>query len=134
MLTSDGSTVTSTTVPELNSTQEEADTRMLLHAQHSSAQYGSILLRCSDTDVLVLCVAHASSIAARIFMQTGGKGPNRILDVSTIAEKLGPQSCSALLGFHAVTGCDSTSSFFRIGKKKTFQLEHLPALVDILLQ
>ena len=35
---------------------------------------------------------------------------------------LGPIMCSALLGLHCFTGCDSVGAFKRKGEKKTFQL------------
>ena len=47
---------------DLFSIQEEADTRIILHALHADEQFGMssvkgrIIIKCSDTDVLVLCV------------------------------------------------------------------------------
>ena len=35
-------------------------------------------------------------------------------------EALGEKMCSSLPGFHAITGCDSTSSLAGIGKKKAW--------------
>ena len=95
---------------------------MLLHAQHAASSYESVILHSSDTDVLVLSIAHSVTISARLFMRSVGRSSPTTIDVSAIAKKLGPQLCSALLGFHAVTGCDSTSSFFRIGKKKAWKV------------
>ena len=45
-------------VAELHSTQEEADTRLLLHALHS-ARTGSkaVIVTAEDTDVMLLCFA-----------------------------------------------------------------------------
>ena len=33
-----------------------------------------------------------------------------------------PGICEALIGFHSLTGCDFTSSFYRKGKKKSFEI------------
>jgi hypothetical protein len=47
---------------DLFSIQEEADTRIILHALHADEQFGKssvkgrIIIKCSDADVLVLCV------------------------------------------------------------------------------
>ena len=47
---------------DLFSIQEEADTRIILHALHADEQFGKssvkgrIIIKCSDTDVLVLSV------------------------------------------------------------------------------
>ena len=37
-------------------TQEEADTRMILHAKHASDCYRGIFIHISDTDVVVLAI------------------------------------------------------------------------------
>ena len=48
--------------PSLSSTQEEADTRIILQSLHADSEFGArnvkgrIVIRCSDTDVLVLCI------------------------------------------------------------------------------
>ena len=40
--------------------------------------------------------------------------------MSEIANKLGSTICESLPASHALTGCDSTSSLYRIGKKSAF--------------
>ena len=49
---------------ELRSEQEEADTRLLLHAQRAAneQQYKSIIVSSEDTDVRILCLAFLFSI------------------------------------------------------------------------
>ena len=55
-----------------------------------------------------------------------GSGNNRrYIGVSTLAsllEKNQPGVTEALIGLHALTGCDFTSCFFRKGKVKPFQM------------
>lgn len=46
--------------PELFSTQEEADTRILLHAIHLARAHSRIIVRCDDTDVLVLLIYYCA--------------------------------------------------------------------------
>ena len=46
-----------TEVEQLNSDHEEADTRMLLHAQHASAFTENTVIKSPDTDVFVIAVA-----------------------------------------------------------------------------
>jgi len=41
---------------EMFSSQEEADTRLVLHAIKLSRDHQRIIIRCDDTDVLVLLV------------------------------------------------------------------------------
>ena len=43
------------------------------------------------------------------------------VQIGPLVEKLGQQLCQALPFFHALSGCDTTSAFKSIGKKKGFQ-------------
>jgi hypothetical protein len=43
---------------------------------------------------------------------------HRFIDVSLLRNNLGIQLCSALTGFHALTGCDYTTAFYRKVKIK----------------
>ena len=48
---------------DLDSSQEEADTRLLLHAAHAArSQFVAVIIVSEDTDVLVLCLAFKSFI------------------------------------------------------------------------
>ena len=46
----------------LRSDHEEADTLLLLHAQHASHDHKRIVIQSPDTDVAVLCATHFSSL------------------------------------------------------------------------
>ena len=55
-------------VPELQSSQEEADTRLLLHACHAAESvHESIIISADGTDVIAL--GASSSISAKIFLK-----------------------------------------------------------------
>ena len=55
-------------VAELNSVQQEEDTRILLHASHAAnAGYCSVVNVSENTDVLVLCIAFSSQIASPVY-------------------------------------------------------------------
>ena len=51
-------------VDDLRSSQEEADTRILLHAKHHASDngYKYIMVVSEDTDVYKLCIALATDI------------------------------------------------------------------------
>ena len=54
---------------DLISTQEEADTRLLLHALHAARNgYRSVVISSEDTDVFILCLAFKSFIPATIYV------------------------------------------------------------------
>ena len=51
-------------VAELQSTQEEADTRLLLHALHAAITCSkTVIVTAEDTDVMLLCLAFQSLVA-----------------------------------------------------------------------
>ena len=51
-------------VDELQSSQEEADTRLLLHAKHHASDngYKYVMVVSEETDVYVLCIALATDV------------------------------------------------------------------------
>ena len=125
-LTSSNGTITACTVLELCSNQEEADTRMLLHANHASQNgHQCIAIRSSDTDVEVLACYHQAVIPADIVLISGTKSRSRIVSIRRICEKLGHEMCEVLPSLHAITGCDSVSAFATKGKKKAFDILQL---------
>ena len=108
-------------VPALDSDHEEADTRMLLHAQNAS-QDAQRIIQSPDTDVLLLCVTHYDEIGSdELWFRTGVKDRLRYIPAHKIVISLGPLICKALPAFHSLTGCDSTSALSRMGKKKAWK-------------
>ena len=80
---SDG-TITACTVLELCSSQEEADTRMLLHANHASQNGHHIAIRSSDTDLEVLACYYQAVVAADITLISGTKSRSRIVSIRQV--------------------------------------------------
>lgn len=106
----------------LNSTQEEADTRLYLHASFAAAASTDVVIVSPDTDVFVIGIALQSLIPAHLYFCTG-RGTNlRTIDLQTIQVHLGDEVSKSLIGLHCFTGCDSTSAFYGKGKKKALNL------------
>ena len=113
----------------LANTQEDADTRIILHALYSDKLYqgnnvqGRIVVKSPDTDVLVLLVHYFPKMknTSELWFQTGlitsTKNCRRYIPVHELCKSLGSVVCEILPAAHALTGCDTTSSFFGIGKK-----------------
>ena len=60
---------------ELYSTQEEADTRLLLHAIHASQNHSRVIIRCDYTDVMILLIDYCSlGQLSEVFMHAGHSG------------------------------------------------------------
>ena len=112
-------------------TQEEADYRMMLHmtdAYHHGQR--KIMIHATDTDVLVLAIATASSLNDCEIWLAFGHGKNfRYIAVHDIAAHLGGERSKALLFLHVISGCDNVSAMCGIGKKTVWEAwRHMPHL------
>ena len=101
-------------------------------AAATSVGHRRVMVRTTDSDVVVLGVSTFVSLAQDIdeLWIAFGTGRNfRYIPVHVIARTLGPSKAKALPAFHALTGCDTTSSFFNKGKKTAWSVwQSLPEL------
>lgn len=121
----DDGEVKSEAVPSLNCNHPEADTRVILHMIEADKNTpGDIVVRASDTDILVLLLHHIHRITVTVWMEVGTKGQGnlRYVNVTKIAAAIGKSMCAALPGLHAFTGCDYTSAFSRKGKNRPYSV------------
>jgi hypothetical protein len=103
----------------LASTQEEADTRIILHALHSDKLYqennvqGRIVVKSPDTDVLVLLVHYFPNMknTSELWFQTrlitSTKDCRRYIPVHELCKSLSSVVCEIMPADHALTGCDT---------------------------
>ena len=103
----------------LQSTQEEPDTKVMLHCLNilSSISTSMVTLRChsGDTDIFILAVALLNCFRDRVvYDDRHGKSRKvfRLKDVDIEDDII-----DALIGFHAFTGNAYISSFFRKGRE-----------------
>lgn len=125
----DGTTVRSscTTQTMGECSQEEADTRVVVHlidAMKNGAT--TVMIRTVDTDIIVILIGQffrLCSIYQDIDLWVGfGTGKNyRHYHINSICHRLGEELSYSLPGFHAYSGCDTTSSFFGKGKKSAWE-------------
>jgi len=95
---------------DLQSNQEEADTRMLLHAKYAASECLeiNIVIQSPDTDVLVLCAAHFNSIAPKeLWFRTGVKDHLCFIPIHEVCQQLSGRILKSLPAFHTLTGCDT---------------------------
>jgi len=88
----------------LRSSQEEADTRLLLHALHAAESgYKSAVVTATaeDTDVLVLCLGMCDKIPCCMYQKCGTKARTRFLDITKLSNALSRSVCKALAGIYA---------------------------------
>ena len=115
-------------VAGLESNQKEADTRIIVHAAHAAEEgCSAVVIIADDTDVLVLCLAFSADISCPLFQKCGTKKRVRFLDITKLRQALGYSVCTALIGMHAYTGCDTVSAFAgrgKLGALKLMRAEH----------
>ena len=90
-----------------NHYHEQADTCIVLHSLDVTKRnpFTDLVVYCCDTDVLLLLLYYCDELrGSTIFLTT-----NRDICFRTLHSHLGPELCTSLLGFHALTGCDQTS-------------------------
>ena len=106
-------------VDELSSNQEEADTKLLLHAKHAfNAHPGkAICIRSpsGDVDINIMFLALFPEDADKICIDYGTGKSRKVLQLSMI--DMPDNLKSALVGFHAFSGNDYISSIFRKSKR-----------------
>jgi hypothetical protein len=98
----------------LSSTQEEADTKIILHSINARGRGATkLLIFAQDTDVLVLAVRRYQRLPVDSFFVPQ---PDNYISIQRIFLTLGPMKASALPGFHAISGCDTTGALVGKGK------------------
>lgn len=104
-------------VSHLESTQEEADTRLLLHAADvQESGFHRTVISSPDTDVLVLLVHFCHVLTPEVWMRTKRN------NIAVHNINLPTQVSRSLPAFHAFSGCDTTSQFAGHGKKGAWKL------------
>ena len=121
----------------LNSSQEEADTRLILHVLAELEADNTILVKSVDTDVLILLLHFFCEISdmslTNIYIQLGHDKNSHFLSINNIVENLGADMCKKLLVIHCLTGCDTTNAMYKIGKKIAFDVlyKNIDSLNDL---
>ena len=108
----------------LSSNQEEAGTKLLLHRRHARACNPGhcIIIRppSADVDINVLFISIFQEEFNKTWIAYGTGEHRKILPLNII--DMDSEMKSALIGFHAPTGNDYVSSFFRHGKVKAWKV------------
>ena len=98
---------------------EEADTRILLHTAHCARQgLRKVILRTIDTDVVVLAIGYFLAFRLdELWVSFVGGTHFRQIAIHEIVKNVNEK---VLMFFHAVSGCDTVSSFLGRGKKSAW--------------
>ena len=94
---------------------------MFIYARYlvTNNQIGRIIIASPDTDILIIACFHfikSFFSSSELWLKTGNANNLLYVAVHDICKKYGATFCMSLPVGHALTGCDSTSSFTGIGK------------------
>ena len=113
--------------PELFTTHEEADTRILLHTIDLAMTHSRIIVRCDDTDVSVLLIYYCGKgmfANCKVYMNAGhcSKTTNRqrFIPVNEITSTIGQDVLICLPASHVISGCVTASPLFKISKRTAY--------------
>lgn len=137
MIKSEGNTVRKSEIEDLQSSQEETDTRVILYCNYAKEQgFKFARVKTPDTDIFFICLHYALSLdGITLLLDTGTGNRRRLIDVSEMARSFEQEFSTALMCLHAFTRCDTTSAFRGIGKVKPLKiLQRLSRFRPILAQ
>jgi len=104
-------------VQYLRSNQEEADTKMILHAVDASRHGATeVNIHSPDTDVFILAIRRYTELCEHTLFVTGRGLNHRVIPLKPIVQALGNAKTAALPAFHALSGADNTGIFAGRGK------------------
>ena len=108
----------------LVSNQEEADTKLVLHSLHvlNESPREQVIVRSAsgDADVLVILLSKMIGHQDKIYLDYGTGLTRKGLWLSNVVKS--ESKLKAVIGFHAFTGNDYISSFFRKGKPTCWKI------------
>ena len=110
---------------------EEAETRIMVHITDAVQDgHQSVMIRSTDTDVVVLTVAAVATLDRKELWVSYETGKNQKI----LPAHLSP-SPPCLPIFHALTGCDTTSFFAGYGKRPAWAVwENFPNVTSTFLE
>ena len=115
---------------------EEADTRIFIHVTDATHQeFRKILIKSNDSDVVIIAVSCIQDLHLdELWVAYGTGKAYRYIPAHLITQQMGPAKSRALLSFHALTGCDTTSAFHEKGKKTAWNVWlNFPDVTDAFL-
>lgn len=101
----------------LQSNQEEADMKLILHALDATANGATTLeIHSPDTDVFVLSLRHYWEPCQNTYFVIGTSQRRQRISFMPIFQSFGVAKAAALPAFHALSGADNSGSFSGKGK------------------
>ncbi|GFN81605.1 hypothetical protein PoB_000811100 [Plakobranchus ocellatus] len=106
LLTANQGSVNSIPVPNLYSSHEEADSRIILHCMYATQQPTTqkVIVRSPDSNVSLLLLLFCDAISKPLIFDTGSGNNTRQLNITDLASTMSKRLRDAIIGLHAFTG------------------------------
>ncbi|XP_030833483.1 uncharacterized protein LOC105441519 [Strongylocentrotus purpuratus] len=110
-------------VPALESTQKEADTRVILHTLYSvqNDKVERVVIHANDTDIIITCLHYGATYLKDLPELWIRTAKDSYLPIHEMVVALGASPCRAMPFIHSLSGRDTTSYPFFTGKKAWFK-------------
>ncbi|GFN91198.1 hypothetical protein PoB_001770400 [Plakobranchus ocellatus] len=127
LFTGNQGSVNSIPVPDLYSSHEEADSRIILHCMYASQPPTTerVIVRSPDSGVFLLLLSFSDAISKPLIFDISSGTNRRQLNITDLAATMPKGLRDAIIGLHAFTDCDSTSCFAGKGKLKALNFKML---------
>ncbi|GFN86953.1 hypothetical protein PoB_001345900 [Plakobranchus ocellatus] len=124
LLTGNQGSINPIPVPDLYSSHEEADSRIILHCMYASQQPTTerVIVKSPDSDVFLLLLSFSDAISKPLIFDTSSGNNRRQLNITDLAATMSKRLRDAIIGLHTFTGCDSTCCFAGKGKLKALKM------------
>ena len=92
--------------------------RLIAKVALEKAKTGHTLVVGEDTDILILLLFHLQPRYWPVYFGNAKSGTNtaKLWDIQMVQDELGNYLCQHLLFVHAISGCDTTSALYGLGK------------------
>ena len=111
-------------VTQLRSTQEEADTRVLLHALHATKAWSkAVIVIAEDIDVMVLCLGSNIDIPCSINQKRGTKIHTRFSNFRQLVSSLGDSALSSSPRYRFGTVVMQVPAFLQAAKLRALSMD-----------
>ncbi|MES9882593.1 MAG: hypothetical protein ABW185_17120, partial [Sedimenticola sp.] len=114
--TSTGTKSNNLDVDHLSTSQEEADTILVLHGLDAAKRGLDVDIVSPDTDVFILASSRLPMLEKNPRIITGIGTKKQKIQLKPVYNAIGPAIADALPSFHAFTGCDTCGKFHGKGK------------------
>ena len=111
----------------IDDSMEEADSRILLYIRDAiECGRNRILLKTVDSDIIIILLGFMEKLLEcnsdiKVWVKFNSGVNEKLIDMNTTLKELGGEIASEIMFFHCLSGCYSTTAFFKKSKNVLFK-------------